>query len=175
MLDQSHRRFESGPFVGLPRGHYRVALIDPPSRFQAWSHRGEGKSPFRYYCCQSLEEISTLPVDQLMAADSVVFLWVVQTMLPEALHVLEAWDFKFKTVAFVWNKMPKRWSEDQLPLRIRPRKSLGHHTRSGSEQCWLAARGLGYERQSRNVGKLCLLLFANIPANPTKSHIASNF
>jgi len=102
MLDT---RFESGPFAGLTRGHYRVALIDPPWRFQAWSHRGEGKSPSRYYRCQSLEEISTLPVGQLMAADSVLFLWVVQIMLPEALHVLEAWNFGFKTVGFIWLKV----------------------------------------------------------------------
>jgi N6-adenosine-specific RNA methylase IME4 len=47
--------------------------------------------------------------------------------------------------------MPHRWSEQQLPLRIRPRMGLGYHTRSGSEACWLAIRGKGYKRQSMGV------------------------
>jgi N6-adenosine-specific RNA methylase IME4 len=87
MLDQTHTRLESGPFAGLPRGHYRVALVDPPWTFHAWSHRGEAKDACQHYRCQSLEEIFALPVDQLMAQDAALFLWVVQPMLPEALRV----------------------------------------------------------------------------------------
>jgi N6-adenosine-specific RNA methylase IME4 len=151
MLDQAPARFESGPFVGLPRGHYRVALIDPPWRFHTWSHRGEGKGACQHYQTRTLEEIGALPIDQLMAADSAAFLWVVQPMLPEALRVLEAWGFKYRTVAFVWLKMPASWSEGLFPLRIRPRLGPGYHTRSGSEQCWLAFRGKGYKRQSMGV------------------------
>jgi len=148
MLDQLHSSFECGPFVGLPRGYFRIAHIDPPWTFHAWSHRGEGKGACQHYRCQSLEDIIALPIDQLMAPDAAIFLWVVQPMYPEAMRVLDAWGFTYRTAAFVWIKMPQRWSEDQLPLRIRPRMGLGYHTRSGSEHCWLATRGKGYKRQS---------------------------
>jgi N6-adenosine-specific RNA methylase IME4 len=165
MLNQLPARFESGPFIGLPRGYFRVALIDPPWTFHAWSHRGEGKGACQHYRCQSLEEIVALPIDQLMTPDAALFLWVVQPMLPEALRVLAAWRFEYRTVAFVWLKMPQQWSTKQVPLRIRPRMGLGYHTRSGSEQCWLALRGKGYKRQSMGVEQV---LFAPIQEHSRK-------
>jgi N6-adenosine-specific RNA methylase IME4 len=151
MLDQLHSHFECGPFIGLPRGYFTVAHIDPPWTFYAWSHRGDSKSACQHYKCQTLHDIVALPVSELMAPDAAVFLWAVQPMYPEAMRVLDAWGFAFRTVAFVWIKMPHRWSEHQLPLRISPRMGLGYHTRSGSEACWLATRGKGYKRQSMGV------------------------
>jgi N6-adenosine-specific RNA methylase IME4 len=165
LLDQLNACFEDGPFAGLPRGYFRVALIDPPWTFHAWSHRGDGKGACQHYCCQSLEEIIALPVDQLMAPDAAIFLWVVQPMLPEALCVTAAWGFEYRTVAFVWLKMPATWSEGLFPLRIRPRMGLGYHTRSGSEQCWLALRGKGYKRQSMGVEQV---LFAPVREHSRK-------
>jgi MT-A70 len=130
MLDQLHSQFESGPFIGLPRGYFQIAHIDPPWTFHAWSHRGDGKGACQHYRCQMLEDIIALPIDQLMGPDAALFLWTVQPMYPEALRVIEAWGFAFRTVAFVWIKMPRTWNEHQIPLRIRPRMGLGYHTRS---------------------------------------------
>jgi N6-adenosine-specific RNA methylase IME4 len=152
MLQQNNDvYFTSGPFVGLPQQHFRIGYVDPPWNFHAWSHRGEGKGACQHYQCQDLDTLKALPIGDLMAPDSALFCWVVQPMLPEALQVLAAWGFSFRTVAFVWIKMPASWSEHQLPLRIRPRMGLGYHTRSGSEQCWLAIRGRGYKRQSMGI------------------------
>jgi N6-adenosine-specific RNA methylase IME4 len=141
------------PFENIPRGSYRVIYADPPWRFQPWSHRGEGKGASQHYTCCSLDEICTLPVADLATPDAALFLWVVQPMLPEALRVVEAWGFTFKTVAFCWIKMPASWSAEQLSFapRLRPRLGLGYHTRSGMEQCWLAVRGRGYKRQARGI------------------------
>jgi len=141
--------FTAGPFIGLPRGHFRVCYADPPWRFHAWSHRGEKKGACQHYQTRALDEICTLPVAELMAPDAALFLWVVQPMLPEAVQVLRAWGFEYRTVAFVWNKMPASWTETSG--RVRPRLGLGYHTRSGAEQCWLAIRGRGYERQCKGV------------------------
>jgi N6-adenosine-specific RNA methylase IME4 len=154
MLDQTHTLFESGPFAGLPRGYYRVALIDPPWTFHAWSHRGEGKSASRHYRCEELEQIMSLPVGELMAPDSVLFLCVVQTHLLAAMQVIEAWGFEFKSIGFVWVKMPKRWGADQVPLRIRPRMGCGYYTRANSEQCWIARRGKGCKRLDRGIDQV---------------------
>jgi len=163
MLDQLHTCFECGPFAGLPRGHFRIGYIDPPWTFHAWSHRGEGKGACQHYRCQTLDDIIALPVSELMAPDAPIFLWSIQSMYPEALRVIDAWGFTYRTVAFVWIKMPKTWSEDYLfALRIRPRMGLGFHTRAQSEACWLATRGRGYKRQDKAVEQV---VFA-----PTREH-----
>jgi N6-adenosine-specific RNA methylase IME4 len=121
MLDQLNARFENGPFAGLPRGYFRVAFADPGWKFRTWSPRVRNKCADRHYRCEELEQIASLPVGELMAPDSVLCLCVVQTHLPAAIQVIEAWEFEYKSVAFTWIKMPKRWSADQLPLRIRPK------------------------------------------------------
>ena len=163
--------FGGGPFVGLPRRNFRIGYIDPPWNFHAWSHRGEGKGACQYYPCQDLDTLKALPIGELMAPDAALFCWVVQPMLPEALEVLAAWGFSFRTVAFVWIKMPASWNEQQLPLRIRPRMGLGYHTRSGSEQCWLAIRGRGYKRQSMGIEQV---VFAPVREHSRKPDEVAN-
>lgn len=128
---------------------YNIVYADPPWRFAAWSHRGEGKGASRHYECMTLEDICELPVAEMCAEDAALFLWVVQPMLPEALAVMNRWGFSFRTVAFVWVKMPPTWT--QYDRRIKPRLGLGYHTRSGAEQCWLGIRGKGYKRHAQGV------------------------
>jgi N6-adenosine-specific RNA methylase IME4 len=130
------------PFAGLRRNYYRCLYVDPPWQFRTWSRRGEGKSASQHYECMSLQALMRLPVRDLVMPDAVLFLWVVQPMLPEALDVIRAWGFVFKTVAFCWVK---------TDMEGRPRMGLGYHTRSGMEQCWLATRGGGYKRQAQGV------------------------
>src|SRR5262249_21237495 len=121
-------------------------------QFKPWSHRGEGKGASQHYQCMTLADVCALPVADLMAPDAALFLWVVQPMLPEALRVINAWGFEFRTVAFVWIKMPRIWRE--VSWWVPPRMGLGYHTRSGSEQCWLAVRGEGYQRQAKDVAQV---------------------
>ena len=144
------------PFSDLPKDHFRVIYADPPWSFAAWSHRGEGKGASQHYPCMKLPDICSLPVASIAHRDCALFIWVVQPMLPEAMEVIEAWGFKFRTVAFAWIKMPKSWSDDEGQLsmtrtRIKPRLGLGYHTRSGMEQCFLAIKGDGYKRQKQGV------------------------
>lgn len=149
-LDQVHARFESGPFIGLPRGHFRVCYVDPPWSFATWSARGKGKSADRHYTCQALEDTVALPVHELMAKDGVLFLWTIQSHLPQALRVIDSWGFTYKTVGFIW---------------IKPRLGMGYHTRSGAELCLLATRGKGYQRQNKGVRQV---VFANVREHSRK-------
>jgi N6-adenosine-specific RNA methylase IME4 len=147
---------DAWPFAGLQRKAYRVIYVDPPWSFATWSHRGEGKGAAQHYPCMKLPDLMKLPVADIAMDDAAMFIWVVQPMLPEALGLIEAWGFKFRTVAFCWVKMPMSWAGDmQLPLvggpRLEPRLGLGYHTRSGMEQCWLAIRGKGYKRKEQGV------------------------
>ncbi len=158
----------SNSFRELPQcGRYRAAIVDPPWRWRPWSHRGDGKSASKYYRTAPLEEICALPIGELMAADAVLFLWVVQSMLPEGLRVLEAWGFGFKTVGFIWIKMRRSWDPPQLSFAqcFERRLGLGYHTRSGAEQCWIATRGKGYRRLAKDVPQV---LHAPIRAHSQK-------
>lgn len=133
--------------MSLPRGPFSVIYADPPWRFASWSHRGEAKGAVQHYDCMSLDDICALPVAGAAARDAALFIWVVQPTLPEALRVIEAWGFTFKTVAFCWVKLKGVAAQQKLFYAAEDvRLGLGYHTRSGMEQCWLATRGKGYQR-----------------------------
>ena len=60
-------------------------------------------------------------------------MWATFPMLKEALEVIEAWGFTYKTIAFNWVKQNK--SGEGLFM------GLGNWTRSNSEICLLAVKG----------------------------------
>lgn len=124
----------------------RVIYADPPWQFEAWSERGEDRAPQQHYDCMALDDICALPVRDICAKDAVLFLWVIQPMLPQALQVINAWGFTYKTVGFFWVKTKgsqRLLFHDEDSTRM----GLGYYTRSGCEQCWIATRGRGYERK----------------------------
>jgi N6-adenosine-specific RNA methylase IME4 len=80
-----------------------------------------------------LEQITALPVKELAEKDAVLFLWTTLPMIQEALQVIKAWGFEYKTTAFVWVKLARHsngifWG-------------LGYWTRSNVEICMLATKG----------------------------------
>ena len=71
-----------------------------------------------------------------------IFLWATFPQLPEALRLIEAWGFTYKSVAFVWlkkNRKADSWFY-----------GLGFWTRGNAEICLLATRGHP-KRQAANV------------------------
>jgi len=81
----------------------------------------------------SVDEICALPVADISAKDSVLFLWVTFPNLQDSFRVIEAWGFNYRTVAFVWvkrNKKAPNWF-----------MGLGYWTRANAEICLLAAKG----------------------------------
>lgn len=126
-------------------GPYPIIYADPPWRFRTWSETNQAKSPSKHYALMEADEIRAIPVAEMAAPDAALFLWVVQSNLPEALALIEAWGFRFKTVAFAWVKL--KGKQDRLFYAGDDvRMGLGYHTRAGFEQCWLATRGNGYRR-----------------------------
>ena len=83
---------------------YGIIYADPPWRYQQKSLSGAAE---HHYSTMSVEEICQLDVASVAADDCVLFLWATFPQLQEALQVIKAWDFKYKTVAFVWLKQNK--------------------------------------------------------------------
>ena len=90
----------------------------------------------------SIDELCALPVADLAAPDSALFLWATFPQLPEALRLIREWGFTYKSVAFVWlkkNRKADSWFY-----------GLGFWTRANAEVCLLATRGHP-KRQAANI------------------------
>ena len=85
--------------------HYGVILADPPWTFATYSHKGKGRSAEAHYDCMSFAEIKAVPVADWAGPDCALFLWVTDPSLPQALEVIAAWGFVYKTVAFTWARL----------------------------------------------------------------------
>lgn len=128
-------------FNGLPKGHFGAILADPPWRFQVWSEKtGNGRSASNHYATMLIDDIYALPVKELAAKDSVLFLWAAWPMLAEAMKTIEAWGFTYKTCAFAWMKADGR-QLDMFRGEMTADMKMGYWTRSNSEVCLLATRG----------------------------------
>ena len=128
----------SWPFQGLEPGKYKAILADPPWPFATWSHKGQGRSGEAHYSTMSHADIEELPVKELSASDAVLFLWIVQTQIPQAVELVRAWGFELKSLAFLWvkgNSLP------MFPDDVVTQMGMGKWTRAETEQCWLATKG----------------------------------
>lgn len=112
---------------------YSVVLADPPWAYRVWSKKGKGRSAENHYPTMSLEDICALPVADITAPDSALFLWATFPNLPHAFELIKAWGFCYKTVAFVWCKRNKK-----APSYF---TGLGYWTRANAEICLLATKG----------------------------------
>ncbi len=119
-------------------GKYNIIYADPPWKYDR--SKGEGVAE-NHYSTMSVPELSSLPVGQLAAKDAVLFMWATFPKLDEALQVIKAWGFKYKTVAFVWLKQNKSgvgWFY-----------GLGFWTRGNAEICLLATKGHPQRKSNR--------------------------
>lgn len=118
---------------------YNIIYADPP-----WKYRNtpRPKSPEAHYPTMPPEAIKALPVAQLADENCVLFLWATMPKLREALEVMAAWGFRYRTVAFVWVKLCRK--SDGLFW------GLGGWTRSNAELCLLGVKGHP-QRVARNV------------------------
>jgi N6-adenosine-specific RNA methylase IME4 len=110
---------------------FNIIYCDP-----AWKYSGAGTGKGcagKEYACMDTESIRQLPVIKIAAENSVCFMWSTFPMLPDALSVMKAWGFSYKTIAFVWLKQNKKSESDFF--------GMGMWTRSNAEVCLLGIRG----------------------------------
>ncbi len=91
------------PFGDLKMFGYGAILADPPWYFRNFSAKGEVKNPVAHYACMSSAEIAALPISQLAAPDCALLMWATAPMLPDAIDLMRAWGFTFKS-AGAWAK-----------------------------------------------------------------------
>jgi len=83
----------------IPDGEYNVILADPPWQYNF--SETQSREIENQYPTMTLDDIKNLnlPVEE----NSVLFLWATAPKLEEALEVLNAWGYEYKTCA-IWDK-----------------------------------------------------------------------
>lgn len=123
----------------LPNNHFGAILADPPWLFEIWG-KNKGASRAPGYHCSGIDELKDFPVAHLAAKDSVLFIWITWPILIDALDLIKAWGFTYKTCAFSWMKA----HAGQIELfdeAVAVQVGLGYWTRANSDVCLLATRG----------------------------------
>ena len=105
---------------------YRTIYADPP-----WPESGGGKikrGADRHYPLMRVKEIMRLgqQLTPHIADNAHIYLWATNNHLPEALEVMAAWGFEYKT-SITW---------------IKDRMGLGQYFRGLSEHCLFGVRGM---------------------------------
>jgi len=115
---------------------YQVLYADPPwaYRMSAHSARLTGRAP---YPMMSEAQLAALPVGAAAAPTSVLFLWATSPNLDQAIRVMRAWGFAYKTVWKVWLKRTASG---------KPVFGTGVWSRPSAELLLVGARGQGYTR-----------------------------
>lgn len=122
---------------------YDVIYADPPWEYRQsgskTSSRGMAK---QHYDTMPTTEICDLPVRDICTDKTVCFMWATFPNISEAIKVLEAWGFTYKTAAFVWIKKNKK--SDSLFW------GMGAYTRANAEVCLL---GISKDTKAKEIVK----------------------
>lgn len=112
---------------------FGTVLADPPWRFLnrtgkvAPEHRRLAR-----YGTMTVEEISALPVAEIVEPTAHLYLWVPNALLPEGLKVMSAWGFTYKSNV-VWHKLRKDGGSDG--------RGVGFYFRNVTEMILFGTRG----------------------------------
>jgi site-specific DNA-methyltransferase (adenine-specific) len=118
---------------------FDIIYADPPWSYRNKKTGGSMKSgSASKYEVMSTLDICALPIPHISSKDSVLFLWTTAPMLQDALQVMKAWGFKYKT-KLTWVKTT--------------RLGMGFWFRGQTEDLLVGVRGKvkAFRSQQRNV------------------------
>jgi N6-adenosine-specific RNA methylase IME4 len=95
----------AGKIVALPKKRYGVIVADPEWRFEPYSREtGMDRAADNHYPTSITDIIAARDVASIAADDCVLYEWATVPMLCDALRVMEAWGFEYKS-HLVWDKV----------------------------------------------------------------------
>ena len=132
---------------------YNIIYADPPWNYRLNKVQGSAE---QHYPTMSIEELCALPIPEITDRNSILFLWATFPKLPEALKLIKAWGFTYKTVAFVWLKQNKK--------SVSWFYGLGFWTRGNAELCLLSTKG----KPKRKSNKIHQFIISHIEEHSKK-------
>ncbi len=121
------------PALPMIEGGFSAILADPAWRFTnrtgkvAPEHRRLDR-----YDTMATDQIAALPIEQVAADNSHLYLWVPNALLPDGLQVMEAWGFRYIS-NIVWAKRRKDGGPDG--------RGVGFYFRNVTELILFGVRG----------------------------------
>ena len=129
---------KKGSVIRFPNKKYKIISADPPWDYHsAWKRENSNSAGIwglaqDHYNSMKIDDIKNLPVQDIADTDCFLFLWATFPQLQEALDVIKAWGFTYKTVAFTWVKKNRK-NENFM--------GMGWYTRANAEICLIAKKG----------------------------------
>lgn len=88
---------------------YDVIYADPPWEYRQSGSKNKARDMAKqHYKTMRTDEICNLPIRSICTDKAICFMWATFPNIAEALKVMKAWGFKYKTAAFVWIKQNKK-------------------------------------------------------------------
>jgi N6-adenosine-specific RNA methylase IME4 len=122
---QKAERLEKNKATEWPKGKYRVIYADPPWQYGDERAGGNHGGAVDHYNTMGINELKNMPIVSLAEDNAVLFLWATAPLLPEALELINAWGFKYKT-NFIWDKV---------------KHNMGHYNSVRHELLLIATKG----------------------------------
>lgn len=117
--------------IEFPDKKYDIIYADPPWQYrQKGGPNGKRGMAEAHYPTMNMDELKALPVQPLASnTGCALFLWATCPQLPQAIELMHAWGFEYKTVAFAWAKYNRKNCELFW--------GMGAYTRANIELCLL--------------------------------------
>lgn len=116
--------------IVFPNNKYQIIYADPPWEYKQsgskTSSRGMAK---QHYPTMNTQDICDLPVKEIATENAICFMWATFPNIEQALKVMKAWGFEYKTAAFVWVKKNRKSQTNFW--------GMGAYTRANAEVCLL--------------------------------------
>lgn len=158
----------------LPTGPFGCILADPPWHHASRSPKGQTRrSPSFHYPTMNIADIKAMPVANAAAKDCHLFLWTTGPHLQQAFAVMNAWGFRYSSLAFVWVKRKKSAGDDHDATLFMDRRDLftgmGYTTRQNAELVLLGRRG-SPKRLNKAIHQIIVAPRQEHSRKPTESH-----
>lgn len=113
-------RTETPPF---PKRRFAVILADPPYEYEFT--QAENRAVENHYPTMTLEAMKNLPIGEITDKDCVLLLWAPPPKLQEAITLLTAWAFSYRS-GIVW---------------VKDKIGMGYYARAQHEHLLIATKG----------------------------------
>lgn len=125
---------------------YNVIYADPPWKFGSkmradFGNWGKFRSLDNIYPTVPTQIMSQWDVGRIAAQDCAILMWSTDAHIKEAIELMEAWGFRYVTIAFVWAKTSKNGKQIS---------NLGAWTLKNCEICLLGTKGHMLKFKGRN-------------------------
>ena len=163
--------------IPLPDKKYNIIYADPPWLFSSKELQTYNGKRFtsmdKHYPTQSKNWITGLKVNAISDNDCALFMWTTDAHIKEAIETIEAWGFKYITVAFVWEKKTKTgktvanlgaWTMKNYELCLFGTKgTMLKHKKVNNIYQKVEAERTKHSQKPKEVRNRIELLFGNLP------------